>query len=354
MEVRKAFCSNCMSWGCRARRGINSNTPETVALKIPPPPTVPYRIHRVLMYVGETMLPGISTHVLLSQCLSASVLDNFARSGAQAIEIFAVRHHFDYTDRAHVRDLAAWFRDAGLIASLHQPLFSSAHWSRHVAADLNLIDPDKRRRILATDETKRALEAAEQIPFRSITLHMGEKDEPWSPRALDLSLTAIEHLLAFARPLGVQLLLENLPNDVTRPESLLEILRTGHFDTVGITLDVGHAHLQAAVSEATPSNPDGKPRPALDHALDLLGPRIAELHLHDNSGFKDEHCWPGTPPAGKGIHWPRLHSLTAHLPPETRGILEIAHDPEPTPDEVRAKAQTFFDRQARLADEPTT
>ncbi len=299
------------------------------------------------------MLPGISTHVLLPQRLSPSLLDTFARSGAQAIEIFAARHHFDYTDRAQLRDVSAWFRDAGLIPSLHQPLFSSAHWSRHVAADLNLIDLDKSRRILATDETKRALEAAEQIPFRSITLHLGEKDELWGPRALDLSLTAIEHLLAFARPLGVQLLLETLQNDVTRPESLLEILRTGHFDSVGVTLDVGHAHLQATTREATPNNPEGKPRPALHHALELLGPRIAELHLHDNGGFKDEHCWPGTPPAEKGIDWPRLHALIAQLPPDTRGILEIAHSPELTSDEVRTKAQAFFDQEARLQDQLT-
>ena len=302
------------------------------------------------------MQPGISTHVLLPHRLSPGILDTLARSGAEAIEIFAARHHFDYTDRAHIRDLAAWFRDAGLAASLHQPLFSSAHWSRHVAPDLNLIDPDKSRRILATDETKRALEAAEQIPFRSITLHLGEKDEPWSPRALDLSLTAIEHVLAFARPLGVQLLLENLPNDVTRPESLLEILRTGHFDSVGVTLDVGHAHLHPPTAETTPNNPevDGKPkpRPFLEHALELLESRIVELHLHDNGGFKDEHCWPGTPPAGKGIDWTRLRARIAHLPAETRGILEIAHDPEPSRDEVRAKAQAFFDEGKRFTEQP--
>lgn len=298
------------------------------------------------------MLPGISTHVFLPQRLSPALLDNLARSGAEAIEIFAARHHFDYTDRAHVRDLGAWFRDAGVIPSLHQPLFSTAHWSRHAAADLNLIDPDKSRRILAADEAKRAIEAAEQIPFRSITLHLGEKNEQWGPRALDLSLTVVEHLLAFARPLGVQLLLENLQNEVTQTESLLEILRTGHFDSVGVTLDVGHAHLQAPVSEATANNPEGRPRSALEHALELLGPRIAELHLHDNGGVKDEHVWPGTPPAGKGIDWPRLHALTAALAPEVRGVLEIAHDPEPSADQVRTKAQAFFDSERRRTEHP--
>ena len=297
------------------------------------------------------MRPGISTHVLLPHRLSPALLDTLARSGAEAIEIFAARHHFDYTDRAHIRDLANWFRDSGLVPSLHQPLFSTSLWSRHVAADLNLIDPDKSRRILAADETKRALEAAEQIPFRSMTLHLGERDEPWSSRALDLSLTAIEHLLAFARPLGVQLLLENLQNEVTRPESLLEILRTGHFDTVGVTLDVGHAHLHLPVAEPTAANPEARPRPALEHALELLSPRIRELHLHDNGGFKDEHCWPGAAPAGRGIDWPRLHALIAGFPDDTRALLEIAYEPETSPEEVRTRSGGFFDSQQRLTDE---
>lgn len=297
------------------------------------------------------MLPGISTHVFLPQRLSPSLLDALARSGAQTIEVFAARHHFDYTDRAHVRELAAWFKDAGILPSLHQPLFSSHEWSRHVAADLNLIDPDKGRRIRATDETKRALEGAELIPFRSMTLHLGEKDEPWSPRALDLSLTAVEHLLAFARPLGVQLLVENLPNDVTRPESLLEILRTGHFDTVGVTLDVGHAHFHAPTAEPTPNNQEGRMRPFLEHAVELLSSRIAELHLHDNGGQKDEHGWPGTPPAGKGVDWQRFHTLVAGLPSEVRGVLEIAYDPEPTAATVCNNVREFFDSQQRLTEQ---
>jgi len=281
------------------------------------------------------MQPGISTHVFLQQRLHPGLLDAFLKSGAQAIEIFAARHHFDYADRSIVRDIAAWFRSNEVAASLHQPLYSDSHWSRHTAPSLNLIDPEKSRRIDAMDEIKRAIESAEQIPFRAITLHLGLKDEPWNTRALENSLTAIEHLKAFAHPLGVKILLENLQNEVTTPEHLLEILRVGHFDNVGITLDIGHAHLSA------PGNNAG-----IDAAFEFLKLRIAELHLHDNQGIKNDHLWPGS---GK-IDWKNVAKQIAILPPSTPGIFEIAHDLEEAAESVTKKASEAISHHLRLTE----
>jgi sugar phosphate isomerase/epimerase len=283
------------------------------------------------------MQPGVSTHVFLQQRLHPGLLDALHKSGAQAIEIFAARHHFDYADRSIVRDIAAWFRSNEVAASLHQPLYTDSHWSRHTAPSLNLIDPEKSRRIDAMDEVKRAIESAEQIPFRAITLHLGQKDERWNTRALENSLTAIEHLKAFAHPLGVKILLENLQNEVTTPEHLLEILNVGHFDNVGITLDIGQAHLSDS----------GNPAGGIDLAFELLKSRIAELHLHDNQGAKNDHLWPCS---GK-IDWKNIAKQIATLPPATPGILEIAHDLEETPESVTKKAAEAIDAHLRLIED---
>ncbi len=295
------------------------------------------------------MQSGISTHVFLQQRLHTGLLDAMHRAGAAVIEIFAARHHFDYTDRSALRDIAAWFRDSGVLATLHQPLYADAQWSRHVAPTLNLIDPEKSRRILSMDEVKRSIEAAEQIPFRSIVLHLGIKDDKTGPRSLDNSLTAIEHLKAFADPLGVQILLENLQNEVTAPEHLLEILRVGHFDSVGVCLDIGHAHLTDFHN----------PGAGIDAAFELLQPRIAELHLHDNNGRTDEHLWPGITVAStgagdtlaNGIDWPNVHRHASSLPSGTPAILEIAHESQETAETVQAKASAFYDSQNRRSDE---
>jgi len=286
------------------------------------------------------MQPGLSTHVFLPHRLHTGLLDTIRRAGATSIEIFAARHHFDYADRPAVREIAAWFRDSGITPTLHQPVSLETRWSRHAAPTLNLTDSEKSRRILAMDEVKRALESAEQIPFRSVILHLGMKGDKWTPRCLEDALTAIEHLQAFARPLGVQILIENLQNEITTPEHILDILRIGHFDDVRVSLDVGHAHLTDFKN----------PGAGIDAAFDLLKDRIAELHLHDNDGSRDEHLWPGTAPEGQGIDWPHLHQLTSTLPPQTRGVLEIAHQPEEPVETIQRKAAQFFSEEARRSE----
>src|ERR1700761_5328457 len=286
------------------------------------------------------MQPAISTHVFFSQRLHPGLLDSMRKAGAQTIELFAARHHFDYTDRAQVREIADWFRSTGTGATLHQPLYLSdradAQWSRHVAPNLNLIDPEKSHRINAMDEVKRALECAEQIPVSACVLHLGNKGNAWNLRALENSLTAIEHLKAFAHPLGVRILLENLQNDITTPEHLLEIVRSGHFDRVGFCLDLGHAHLAAPESNK-----------GIDEAFELLAPRIAQLHIHDNQGQKDDHLWPGS----GTIDWSNVAKHIAALPANIPGVLEISYELEETLDSITRHADTFFSSQQRLAEQ---
>jgi sugar phosphate isomerase/epimerase len=284
------------------------------------------------------MQQGISTHVFLAQRLTPGLLEALMRGGAQAIEIFAARHHFDYCDRSAVREMANWFRSNDIAASLHMPLFSSdddSNWSRHTAPALNLIDQNKSARIEAMDEVKRALESAEQVPFRSCVIHLGLKDDHWDTRSLDDSMTAIEHLKAFASPLGMQLLLENLNNEVATPSHLVEIVRAGHFDSVGFCLDTGHANLM----EPLPETRDHAAKAGIAQAFEAFGDRIAELHLHDNLGVrpengKDEHLWPGD----GTIEWRLVMEHIAGLKQAPIGLLETAYEPGEDAKQVETKA----------------
>lgn len=306
------------------------------------------------------MQPGISTHVFFQHRLHPGLLDALAAAGARTggpmtIEVFAARHHFDYTDAPAVRELAAWFRANDVRAVLHQPIYLSeggrdlrsgdaAQWSRHVAANLNLIAAEKSHRIAAMDEVKRALEAAEQVPFAALVIDLGLRDASWDEAALDHSLTAIEHLNAFAVPLGVRLLLQNLQNEVATPEHLLAILQTGHFDSVGVCLDVGHLHLAMPASDA--------PRDSgVAAAIAMLGPRIAQVHLHDNHGAfapvaesKDGHLWPGE----GTVDWPAVSCALAALPAATPRILEVAGERDEAPEAVARKVEAVF----RMLDNP--
>jgi len=224
------------------------------------------------------MLRVVSTHIFLNQRLHPGLLELVSRTQAQAVEIFAARQHFDYTSREHMRELGSWFKSNPLAPfSMHAPLAADRETGRGGEAGINVLDPEKSRRIDAMDELKRALEAADTIPFKNLVVHLGERMDGWSPRTIEYAITALEHLGAFARPLGVRVLVENLLSEPTTPEHLLEILNTGHQDKVGVCLDLGHANMTVGVAEA----------------LGVLGSRIASVHVHDNHGMKDEHLWPG-------------------------------------------------------------
>ncbi len=247
------------------------------------------------------------------------------RAGAQGVEVFAARQHFDYTSREHVGELAAWFSSNSLEPfSMHAPMFPDREMGRAGAPAVNVLHPEKSRRIDAMDEIKRALEAAERIPFKNLVVHLGENTDRWSPRSIEYGMTALEHLGAFARPLGVRLLVENLLSEATTPEHLLAILEMSHLD-VSVCLDLGHAHIDPGTAEA----------------IGLLGNRIGSVHAHDNHGVKDEHLWPGDGTIDWGTTAKSLRELAK--PPAI--VLEIGaalNDPPATiPDRIKKAFELF-------------
>src|ERR1700728_1483648 len=271
------------------------------------------------------MLKAISSHVFLNHRLHPGLLDVFARAGAQGVELFAARQHFDYTSRPHIREMAEWFSSNPVEAfSMHAPLYSDAEMGRGGGPAVNVIHPEKSRRIDAMDEIKRALEVAEQLPFRFLILHLGEREDTWGPRALEHSIRALEHLRAFSSALGGKVLVENLNSDVARPAHLVEILTAGHFRDIGVCLDVGHANLG-----------DGVPA-----ALSELNAHIRSAHLHDNKGDKDSHLWPGD----GTIDWDDTLGGLKAAPQTPAGMLEIHYSLGESVEVVGEKAKRAVEK----------
>jgi sugar phosphate isomerase/epimerase len=256
------------------------------------------------------MRKAMSTYVYVKERLHPGLLQGLADAGAEAIEIFCARGHFDYSNRTHVREIANWFKDSGVpLHSMHSPMFSDYDWGRSGAPPINVADTEKKRLIEAMDEIKRALEVAEQAPFRFLVQHMGMSGESFDERKFEAGMTALEHLRAFARPLGVTLLLENIPNELSTPARLLEFLHASHLDDVGICFDVGHAHMMGGV--------------AAD--FDSLKPRIRSTHVHDNNRDRDSHLWPGE----GTIEWKQAMALMASAPQVPPILMEIDGDGRP-------------------------
>jgi sugar phosphate isomerase/epimerase len=259
------------------------------------------------------MLKAISTHVHLRERLHPGILEKLAAGGAAGIEIFAMRGHFDYQNAQQVREIGSWFRSREEVTftSLHAPMFASGEWGRNDAAPLNIAGRDRRERIDAMDEIKRAIEVAEVLPFRFLVLHLGVSGEQFDDHKFEGAMTSVEHLRAFAKPLGVRLLLENIPNELTAPEKLVELIRTLHYDDIGVCFDLGHAHLD----------------PGVEVAFETLKPLIRSVHVHDNHKNQDEHLWPGE----GTIDWPRTMELLRSAPQVPALVLEIEGDSEGDP-----------------------
>ncbi len=267
------------------------------------------------------MLKATSTFVYVKERLHPGLLDGLVRGGAEAIEIFAARQHLDYANRKqHVREIADWFRSKPTpLNSVHAPLYADYEWGRAGSPPLNIASSDRAARIEAMDEIKRALELAEQIPFRFLVQHLGLPGESFDDHKFEAAMTSIEHLRAFAKPLGVSILLENIPNEMSTPEKLVEFIRLAHFGDVEVCFDVGHAHLMSEVPQA----------------FDTLKNHIRSTHVHDNARDRDSHLWPGD----GSIDWKQAMELLRTAPHQPPLLLEIEGEEKINPVE---KIQAAF------------
>jgi len=251
------------------------------------------------------MLKAVSTYVYVKERLHPGLLDELVRGGAQAIEIFAARQHFDYANRKqHVREIADWFKSTGIpLNSVHAPLYSDYEWGRTGSPPVNISSTDRAGRVEAMDEIKRALEIAEHIPFRFLVQHIGNPNESFDEKKFEAAMTSVEHLRAFARPLGVRILVENIPNELSTPDRLVEFIHTMHFDDIGVCFDCGHAHMMGGIPEA----------------FSTLKKHICSTHVHDNHKDKDSHLWPGN----GSIDWKETMELLRTAPQVPPLLLEI-------------------------------
>ncbi len=226
----------------------------------------------------------VSTHLFVNQRLHTALFDRMLQAGADGFEIFCARQSFDYTRPGEMESLAAWFRhNPGRLHSLHAPMYSDDCWGRSGAPALNLAATDQRQALCALEETERALTFAELAPFRYMVLHLGIGGEEYSEAKAESACAQLERLRVKAKTLGVQLLVENIPNGLSTPSRLLQFLKQNHLDSLGICFDSGHAHLPA----------DRFGGGGALETFELLAARVASTHLHDNHGEKDEHLWPG-------------------------------------------------------------
>src|SRR5262249_50799828 len=144
--------------------------------------------------------------------------------------IFCARQHLDYHNKAQIAELGHWFRDSEMkLHSLHAPMYNDEIWGRTgPRAVVSITETVKAQRLQMVGEIKRALEIAETVPFRYLIQHLGTGGEEFDMRKVDAAFAALEELSLFARQRGVEVLLENIPNELSSADRLLQFEELTH------------------------------------------------------------------------------------------------------------------------------
>ena len=265
----------------------------------------------------------LSTHLFVNHRLTTFWLEKIWQAGIPAVEIFCARQHLDYRDRAQINELGHWFRDSEL--KLHSPMYSDDVWGRSGPnSHINITEPVKSKRLLMLDEIKRALDIADIVPFRYLIQHLGESEQEYDERSIEAGFTALEEINLFARERGVEVLLENIPNQLSSAERLINFLELTHLK-LNFCLDVGHANMREGISTA----------------YTILKGRIRSTHIHDNDGKEDHHLWPMLSQGGN-IDWKKTMDLLRPGAAEFPLLLELRDNPEhPLPQSLEMVKQIF-------------
>jgi len=178
------------------------------------------------------MQRALSTHLFANHRLTTVWLERIWNAGIPLVEIFCARQHLDYRDKAQISELGHWFGDAQLkVHSLHSPMYNDNVWGRTGPNSvITITEPVKSKRLDMVDEIKRAIEVAETVPFHYLIQHLGVAWEEYDERKIDAAFSALEEINLFARQRGVEVLLENTPNELSSAERLMLFLNVTHLN----------------------------------------------------------------------------------------------------------------------------
>lgn len=278
---------------------------------------------------------GISTHLYIGDRLDRDHLVEIAAHGFDAIEVFAVKSHFDYRDRRAAIALAEWLDDTRLtLGSMHAPIardYVNGAWH----GGLSLAATDESQRKAAIDETLATLDVAAAVRYSTLVVH-GGVPEPYGGAAdnhLASLVRSLEELAPVAERYGVRLAVEVIPNALSTPAALVELVESD-IDAagLGICMDVGHARLMGDVVDA----------------IETCSGHLITTHLHDNRGRNDDHLVPG-----KGvIDWDATLLALQKIGYDGPWMFELAAAADRKPVlELAVKARERFEALLHIGDE---
>ena len=278
---------------------------------------------------------GISTHLYVGDRLDRDHLVEIAAHGFDAVEVFAVKSHFDYRDRRAAIALAEWLDDTRLtLRSMHAPIardYVNGSWKD----GLSLAASDESQRKAAVEETLATLDIAAAVRYSTLVVHGGVPEPHGGPADNHLAslVRSLEELSPVAQQYGVRLAVEVIPNALSTPAALVDLIESDiDAADLGICMDVGHARLMGDVVDA----------------IETCSGHLFTTHLHDNRGRNDDHLVPG-----KGvIDWDATLLALQKIGYDGAWMFELAAAAERKPVlELAVKARERFEALLHIGDE---
>jgi sugar phosphate isomerase/epimerase len=225
-------------------------------------------------------MSGVSTHLYHGERLARAHLAEIAGHGFDAVELFATRSHFDYHDPQSIEALAGWLAESKLIMpSVHAPIVDSLvndQWGRAYSTATR--EEDARRATMG--EMRAALEIARRLPFAYFVVHLGipaAQNPGPHENSREAALRSIDEIYRVAEPLGVNVALEVMDNQLSTAPALIDLIENDLDGmNVGVCMDVGHAFMLGDVTDA----------------IETVSGYLATTHIHDNRRERDDHLVP--------------------------------------------------------------
>jgi len=214
-------------------------------------------------------------------------------------EIFLSADALDAMVPSQLAATARLLRDEGLSCTIHAPFM-----------DLNPGSLERMLRDATMHRFGQVLEAAQTLRPEVMVFHpgfdrwrYGEATDLW----LDLSVTAWRSVLERAREIGTVIAVENIFEE--EPSTLKALFDAVDDPIFRHCFDVGHWNLFRKVS--------------MEEWFESLGGRIAEVHIHDNSGTRDDHA----PPGQGAIDFQQFFQLMERYAPDAAFTVEAHSAP---------------------------
>lgn len=172
----------------------------------------------------------------------------------------------------------------------------------------------------------RALGYAADFGCKTYTLHIGAYDSVFfhkpNEKLRPLVIEALEKILPAAEKYGIVIAVENAFERSNTPDEVMYYVNYFNHPNVGCCFDNGHALImdtfpgKGAYDDYMTNEVWSGKVENFTKAFELMAPAMVTCHLHDNSGYSDQHL-----PPHEGIeNWPELAEKLLHNAPKLMSI----------------------------------